>query len=404
MNSHSTPVPSDTLGKRLAILALAMLLPSLAASVANVALPTLAENFAAPLAAVQWVVVAYLLAVTVTIVAAGRLGDRLGRRRVLVAGLVVFASGAALSGASSGLVPLIAGRVVQGVGAAAMLALALSFVGDVVGKDRTGAAMGFLGAASAIGTALGPALGGVMITAFGWRGLFLTLVPAALVSAVLAGRWLPLGNSPPIRPRAVHALMRDPRLLTGLGASTLVAAVLMATLVIGPFYLSRVLDLPPALVGAVMSVGPLVAALSGVPAGRAVDRFGPGRATLVGLAGIAVGVAALAVLAGKMGVAGYVAAIGVLTSCYALFQAANNSSVMSCAGADQRGIVSGMLNLSRNLGLLGGALALGAVFSASVPDMAAATPAAIAAGMRDAFAAALGLVGLAMAVTAMAPR
>jgi MFS family permease len=143
----------------------------------------------------------------------------------------------------------------------------------------------------------------------------------------------------------------------------LVSTVMMATLVVGPFYLSRALALDAALVGLVMSIGPIISALSGVPAGRIVDRLGAPLTIIAGLVAMALGSFAVSVLPAMVGIAGYAAAIAVLTPGYQLFQAANNTAVMADVRPDQRGVISGMLNLSRNLGLITGASATGAVFA-----------------------------------------
>jgi MFS family permease len=185
--------------------------------------------------------------------------------------------------------------------------------------------------------------------------------------------------------------------------SVLVSSVMMATLVVGPFYLSRALGLGAARVGLVMSVGPLMAALAGVPAGRIVDRVGTHRTVIGGLSGLAVGLLALSVAPGQFGVAGYVAAIVVVTAHYALFQAANNTGVMTHVSADQRGVVSGLLSLSRNLGLITGASVMGAVFAfaSAMSDITSATPLAVAGGMRATFvvAAVMVLTALPIAMT-----
>ncbi len=120
------------MGWALAALSLAMLLASLGTSVANVALPTLEEDFGASFGQVQWVVLAYLLALTTLVVSAGRLGDLVGRRRLLLAGLAVFTAASALCAAAPSLTLLIAARAAQGAGAALMMALTLAFVG----RDR----------------------------------------------------------------------------------------------------------------------------------------------------------------------------------------------------------------------------------------------------------------------------
>src|SRR4051812_4325028 len=175
----------------LAGLSLSMLLSSLGTSIANVGLPTLAQAFDASFQDVQWIVLAYLLAITTLIVSVGRLGDMAGRRPVLLAGIVLFTVASALCGVAPTLGLLIAARAVQGLGAAIMMALAMALVGETVPKAKTGSAMGLLGTMSAVGTALGPTLGGVLIAGFGWPAIFLVNVPVGLVALELARRSLP---------------------------------------------------------------------------------------------------------------------------------------------------------------------------------------------------------------------
>ena len=166
----------------LASLSLSMLLSSLGTSIANVGLPTLAQAFNASFQEVQWIVLAYLLAITTLIVSVGRLGDITGRRRLLLAGIVLFTVASVLCGVAPTLWLLIAARAAQGLGAAIMMALTMAFVGETVPKARTGSAMGLLGTMSAIGTALGPSLGGVLIAGLGWRAIFLVNVPLGILA------------------------------------------------------------------------------------------------------------------------------------------------------------------------------------------------------------------------------
>src|SRR6266481_1061095 len=175
----------------LASLSLAMLLSSLGTSIANVGLPTLAEAFNASFQEVQWIVLAYLLAITTLIVSVGRLGDITGRRRLLLGGIFLFTVASVLCGIAPTLWLLIAARAAQGIGAAIMMALAMAFVGETVPKAKTGSAMGLLGTMSAIGTALGPSLGGVLIAGLGWRAIFLVKVPLGILTFLLAQRYLP---------------------------------------------------------------------------------------------------------------------------------------------------------------------------------------------------------------------
>src|SRR5690606_9591444 len=191
--------------------------------------------------------------------------------------------------------------------------------------------------------------------------------------------------------RAASPLIRfsfiDPTRSAGFAMSALVSTVMMTTLVVGPFYLTGALGLDMAVVGLVLSVGPVVVALLGVPAGRLADRYGASSVTMFGLGALAVGCFVLSGLPETLGVWGYIAPIVVLTSGYALFQTANNTAVMTDIPPDRRGLISGMLNLSRNLGLIAGASAMGAVFAfaSSAADVAAAPAGDVASAMRVTF-------------------
>jgi MFS family permease len=399
----------------LAGLSLSMLLSSLGTSIANVALPTLAQTFDASFQQVQWVVLSYLLAITALIVGVGRLGDMFGRRGVLIAGTVLFALGSVLCGLAPGIAILILARLVQGAGAAVMMALTLSFVAETAPPERTGSVMGLLGTMSAVGTALGPSLGGFLIALLGWQSIFFLCAGLGSIALTLNLRHLPadgaaragasfdvpgmallafsltgyalamtlekgrlgllgglllmaatLGAFLFVRvekrassPLVELAMIRDRGLGGGLAMSALVTTILMATLVVGPFYLSQALGFGAAGVGLIMSVGPVVAALTGIPAGRLVDRLGAQRMTATGVIGVIAGSLLLAVLPASLGAVGYIASMMLMTSGYALFQAANNTAVMTGFGSGSRGVVSALLNLSRNLGLVTGASLMG---------------------------------------------
>jgi MFS family permease len=372
--------------------------------------------------------------------------------------LALFTVASVLCGAAPTLWLLVVARAAQGLGAAVMMALTMAFVGETVPKEKTGRAMGLLGTMSAIGTALGPSLGGILIAGLGWRWIFLINLPLGLLTFLLAYRYLPVDRrtlkadqagfdsvgtvllaltlaayalamtvgrgsfglvnvalmlaavlgvglfvlaerkvaSPLIR----FTMFRDPVLSASLAMSVLVATVMMATLVVGPFYLSRALGLDAALVGLVVSVGPLVVAITGVPAGRMTDRFGAQRMTIVGLIGIAAGSCILSVMPAAFGIPGYVGPLAIITAGYALFQTANNTDIMADVARDQRGVISGMLNLSRNLGLVTGASAMGTVFAlaSGAASITTAPPEAVAIGMRTTFALAAALIVVALLV------
>ena len=139
-----------------------------------------------------------------------------------------------------------------------------------------------------------------------------------------------------------------------------------------------------------------------MPAGRIADRFGAQRMTIAGLIGMAAGSFILSMLPATLGIPGYIAPIVVITAGYALFQTANNTAVMTDIRPDQRGVISGMLNLSRNLGLITGASVMGAVFAlaSATTDITTARPEAVATGMRITFAVAAALIVVALAIAA----
>ncbi|MCC2643077.1 MAG: Major facilitator superfamily transporter, putative tetracycline resistance protein, partial [Nitrospira sp.] len=304
----------------------------------------------------------------------------------------------------------------------------------------------------------GPSLGGILISELSWRAIFLVNLPLGFLIFLLVRRYLPVDSHPlktdpagfdhagtlllaltlaaytlamtigrgSFGPRNMAllvaavlgaglfafaetraesplirlAMFRNPLLSASLAMSALVSTVMMATLVVGPFYLSRTLGLNAALIGLVLSVGPFFAALTGVPAGRLADRLGAQRMTIVGLIGIAAGAFMLSMVPATLGIYGYIAPLILITVGYALFQTANNTAAMTDIRPDQRGVMSGLLNLSRNLGLITGASVMGAVFAAasSTVDIATASPDAVATGMRVTFAVAAILILIALTI------
>ena len=415
----------------LVAIASATLLASLGTSSANVALPSIATDFDAPFASVQWVVLAYLLTSTTSMLGVGRLGDHFGLRRLLLAGISLFTTASLAAGLAPTLPMLILARAVQGIGAAAMTVLAMAYAGSATRGSRTGRMMGLLGTTSAVGTALGPALGGAILLHGDWPALFVVNLPLGLLTLWLAHRHLPpapaaadgkhvafdragaaastfalaafaLAMTNPVddsgwllpglalatavgfaafvhvERRAVApllplSLLAAPATRRRLAGTVLVTMVLMATLVVGPFHLARAFGLDAADVGLVMATGPLVAALAGIPAGRLVDRIGAARMARLGFGGITVGAALVALLPAHFGLVAYVVPLLVLTAHYAVFQTANNVSVLANVPADRRGSLSGLLQLARNLGSITGSAGMGAAFAAACGDHPPAT-------------------------------
>ncbi len=347
-----------------------MLLPSFATSSVSVGLPSIAASLDASFASLQWIVIVYLATVTVLVARVGRLGDRWGRRRVLLAGIATFAIGSLLCTIAPTLWMLVAARAVQGAGAAAMIALALAMAGEMSAERSKGKAVGLLASTSAVGTMMGPAIGGWLVGAFGWRALFLVNLPLSLLAIVLIRQRRRQEEGPfPETTRAVTvssmALLRDPRLRAALAANLIVAAVMMSILVTSPFYLSVVLRLSPASVGLTMAMAPLAASISAFPAGAAVDQRGAGPITRFGLATMIVALPLLALAPERFGLWAFAGASVAVSTGYAAFQTGNVASIMARADSARSGAISGLIGLSRNLGLIAGASATGILFAAS---------------------------------------
>ena len=165
-------------------------------SIVNVALERMADAFTTGIAGLQWVVNAYTLAFASLLLTGGALGDRLGARRVYVAGLAVFTLASALCGVATSLPVLTTARLVQGAGAAMLVPCSLSLINHAYPDpvQRTGA-IGLWAGFGGVAMAAGPLAGGVLIHLLGWRGIFLVNLPVGLVGLWLTAR---IGTETPL--------------------------------------------------------------------------------------------------------------------------------------------------------------------------------------------------------------
>lgn len=444
-----------------ASLVLATAVASLGIGVPNVALPELARAFDSSFHGVEWVILAYQIASMVFGVGVGRLSDIVGYRRVFLYGAGLFTASALLCGCAPTLGWLVALRVLQGVGGVMMSATTLAMMRDVMPSTRVGTGMGLLGTAIGIGSALGPAIGGVAIAVSGWRAAFFTLVPLGLLALVLVRRCVPAGH-PPSRDGerrfdwwgalllgtgvsayslavtlggggfgatnaglAVTAVVaaglfvfsqsrvraplvrptawRDAALRGGLLTNVCVTAVMMAFFVIAPFYLSGALGLADIALGAAMAISPSISVVCGLAAGRVVDRLGAPRMVTAGIASMLVGCCGLAYLPSVWGLAGFIVPLFCFTPGYQLFLAANSTAVMTAARSTERGVTSGMLSLSRGFGFITGTAVLGSVFASCASHIVTGNASAAASGMRLMLLVGAGMLVLALVVSLRRP-
>ncbi len=456
---HENAERKPTVRWALVSLSLSMLLSSLDTSIANVALPTLVRAFTASFQEVQWVILAYLLAATTLIVSVGRLGDIIGRRRLLLAGIFLYTVASVLCAVAPAFWVLIAGRAAQGLGGAIMMALSMAFVGETVSKaqdrERHGPARHDVcnrHRARSIARRRAdrrirlaghlphqPAAGD---TDFSSRASLSSRGSPGAGDG--SGRIRPCGHAPAGADARGLCPRRDDRsrqfrnpqsgaasgcghwrrpLCARRGENRLAAdpidGVPRFHAECKPRHERTRHDRGDGDAGrrAVLSLscararcGDGGTRLIGRAAGRRADRgarraawrtsFGAPRVAIVGLIGMGTGSFILAMMPATLGISGYIVPIVVITAGYGLFQTANNTAVMTGISPDQRGVMSGMLNLSRNLGRITGASVMGAVFAfaSATIDITTAPPEAVARGMRITFAVAAMLIVIALAL------
>jgi EmrB/QacA subfamily drug resistance transporter len=417
-------------GKRkLAMIGLAagVLMGTLDVSIVNVALPTLMKEMDASLEQVQWVIVVYGLIVTSFMLVMGRLGDLWGKKKVYSTGLALFVLGSAACGLSPTIHALIAARAFQAFGAVMMQALATAMITDLFPPDERGRALGLVGGVVSIGLALGPALGGVIVGKTSWHFIFFLNIPVGAAAWLIVNRFAPAGPEPEgvegfdfsgagslllalicfalgmtlvenlgfgdhtvlllflgavcggvlfafsekrsDHPMCDPSLMRNSQFLLGLVMSFL-AFLLIGTSFLLPFYLQYALDYSVTMVGLLMMSIPMTMGLIAPAAGSCSDRWGAGPMRVVGLIVLAGGCLSVATLTAESSPLEYVVKTGLCGLGMGLFQSPNINAVMSLAPQRHRGVASGLLSLTRNLGTSAGVPLMGMLFLVRLSEMA----------------------------------
>ena len=193
----------------LAICCMSLLIVSLDNTVLNVALPSMQKELHASVSGLQWTIDAYTLVLASLLMLAGSTADRIGRRRVFKAGLVIFTLGSALCSLAPNLESLVAFRMVQAVGGSMLNPVAMSIITNTFTAPRERArAIGVWGGVVGISMAAGPLVGGLLVDSVGWRSIFWLNLPIGLAALVLTWRYVPESRAPkPRRPDPVGQLL-----------------------------------------------------------------------------------------------------------------------------------------------------------------------------------------------------
>jgi EmrB/QacA subfamily drug resistance transporter len=380
---------------------------TLDASIVNISLPTIIRSLNTDLTAVAWVVMAYLIVITGCLLLMGRLSDLFGQRRLYLIGFLTFTSGSALCGFSPTIDFLIGSRMIQGLGASALMANGPAILTTAYPEEERGKALGILGSVVSVGFLTGPILGGFLVEHLGWRSIFFINLPIGAIGIYLSSKVLervvPTGKSrvdlwgaillfffltslllflnqvvqglAPLlwlwlflsllwfslfiivelrspSPLVDLKLFRRRLFISSLGASFLSFWMSAAHTFVIPFFLQNILEYSPSKAGMLIFPVALTIMVMAPFAGRFSDRVGVRIPATIGLALTSLTVFSFTFL--KLGTNDLdilwrqiVLGIGI-----SLFNPANNSAIIGSLPREKVGLASSFLALSRNLGMV----------------------------------------------------
>jgi len=361
-------------------------------------------------AAIQWIVIAYILTDACLILSAGRLADRIGHRRVFGLGLAVTGTALLLCGLAPALRWLLVARVLQGAGAALVLASAPALVSLATPDALRQRALGWYNLAFGVGVVIGPLLGGALVAAWSWRAVYLIRVPLAVLALLLAWWGLPRvtrGRGPRAAPEAAGGLA-DRRTFAVANASNLVAnAALFFVWLLVPYYLVQGRGLPTALSGVLFAIGTLGTAVGAPVGGWWADAWGARRVVSLALAIEAVGLALTSRLHAASSVTEIALALALAGGGMGLFTVPNMHFVMSALPRARQGWGGGLVVLMRMLGIAAGASLATAAYEGRLAAYRAGGLGAVdgaALAFRDAFLLAGAIAAAAALLSLVPPR
>jgi len=422
------PVPAEEIRKKrhpwavLAVVGVCTLLSAMSASTVSLALPKISQELHITIGSASWIMLSYLLPVTVLLMLAGRASDVWGHRTVYLVGFSIFGFASLACGLADTFPILVAGRVLQGVGASMIMASGPPLLISAFPDEKRGQALGSLSTATYVGLTIGPPLGGWIVSGPGWRWIFLLNVPVMLLIVALGLWFLPTGAKRRARsadwpgvatflfglPLCLLAIVEgerwgwtswpilgcafvglallaafftierrqnDPLLDLRLFRSKVFSGSVLSALgnyivlfvptILLPFCLMEGLRVEPIVVGTLLAAQPLVMAIVASPAGWLSDRIGTRELAVGGLLVLAVGILGLSTINAQS--THYLIAIwlGVVGLGTGIFISPNSSALMGSAPAHQQGIAAGIMALARSTGMMIGVAAGTAIYQAA---------------------------------------
>ena len=390
-------------------------------SIVNVAMPTLKTRFHVSMPVIEWITMAYMLALTIFLPLFGRLSDIFGRSKLYNAGFLVFSTGSLLCGISSSAAMLIASRVVQAMGAGLLQANSVALIVQVFPEKERGKAIGIQGAVQAISMAIGPFVGGLLISTIGWRSIFYLNIPIGIMGVIASLLVLPADEKSARKESLDFSgamlfasglgflmLAINEAVKFGWGSGTILAYFLSSLVLLGlfimrelraenplldikllsnssfllgnlsslfsyyvlfaimflmPFYLENVLGYGVELTGFLLTPLLLSMAVVAPVSGHISSKYGARIMTTLGM--LVSATACLFLLLGES--SGIPAITGVMIFLgvgMGLFTPSNNNAVMAAAPREKLGVAGGILNMMRSLGFIFGVNVSGMIFTA----------------------------------------
>lgn len=380
---------------------------TLDSSIVNVALPTMAKELNTSMAGIEWVVTSYLIVICATILLFGKLGDVLGKTRIFKFGIGVFTIGSLLCGFSNTLFMLILSRLVQAIGAGAAMATNQGIITETFPPNERGRALGMTGTAVALGTMVGPTLGGLIVSIAPWEYIFLINIPIGILVYIGVIKILPFKKKASdfkIDVKGSILFMISITLLftsinfgQSLGftnmfivMSFIISLILFAIFIrvekisdnpmldikifknrlfslsifcgftsfisigavniILPFYYQEVLSLSPSAAGLMMTVSPIILAVVAPLSGYLSDKMGSEKISALGLSILSIGIISLVLFNVNTPLIVVGILVGLLSLGSGIFQSPNNSLIMSTVEKNELGIAGSINGLVRNLG------------------------------------------------------
>jgi EmrB/QacA subfamily drug resistance transporter len=389
--------------------------------IVNLALPIMVESLHTTFAISQWVVLSYLLAISIFVLSASKLGDMLSKKKLYIIGMIVFTISSLLCGLAPNIGLLIAFRAIQGLGAAFISGLGTAMIVEAFPVEERGLGLGIRAGVFGLGMMLGPTIGGLLISIGDWPLIFFINVPIGILGILIVAYFVPpsivngkkqqfnvigtifltlmltcfilgitlleeqnynlnivlallllsiiclalflLVETRSLTPILDWKMFKSLDLSLGLGLRFIGNLVIAGAIFILPFFFKLVKQYPINKAGFLLAIPPIIIVLTAPVAGILSDKFGSRIISLIGLILMAIGCLLISTFNTELTIINYLMAIIPYGLGIGMFQSPNNSAIMGAAPKDRLGITSGLLSLSRILGQTVGVPLVGAIFS-----------------------------------------